>query len=229
MYSDKIALKCLAMIQARYEESLQGLCQFRIEEFLAKGYTDVLEYYEKWMADVVERHRKPATVALYWYFYRRFFKPFFSKHNIMLHEIKLDTLTSLMNSIDICPSGKRNAMSALRAMMDYAFRSERIQAIPPFPKKSEYGITEKAVKWLSSERQMRIINAIPEQHRPIFLWLKYHLRRPGEARALRWEDYDAINRVFIIRRTVSARKVVESTKTGVEHIIPCHPEFEGYM
>lgn len=73
---------------------------------------------------------------------------------------------------------------------------------------------------------MAIINAIPEEHRPIFLWLKYHLRRPSEACALKWEDYDAINNTFIIRRSISARQLVVSTKTGVEHIIPCHSAFE---
>jgi integrase len=42
---------------------------------------------------------------------------------------------------------------------------------------------------------------------------------------LKWEDWDKENGVFIIRRSESARKEVERTKTGVEHIIPCHSEF----
>jgi integrase len=76
---------------------------------------------------------------------------------------------------------------------------------------------------------MKVINAIPEEHRPIFLWLKYHLRRPGEACVLRWEDYDRINKVFTVRRAISARQEVDSTKTNAEHVLPCHPAFEEVM
>jgi integrase len=72
---------------------------------------------------------------------------------------------------------------------------------------------------------MAIINAIPEKDRPIFLFLKYHLRRPGEACALKWEDWDENNAVFTIRRGISARQIIQSTKTGAIHIIPCHISF----
>ena len=59
--------------------------------------------------------------------------------------------------------------------------------------------------------------------------LKYHLRRPGEACALKWRDYDEINRAFVVKRSLSAGRVVASTKTGVEHIIPCHSLFVGII
>ena len=74
---------------------------------------------------------------------------------------------------------------------------------------------------------MAIINAIPEHDRPIFLFLKYHLRRPGEACALKWEDWDGS--VFTIHRGVSARKIIESTKTGAIHRIPCHENFRATL
>jgi integrase len=119
-------------------------------------------------------------------------------------------------------------MMAFHSMMDYAWRSKRIPAVPPFPKIEDYNMVEPTIKWLSEERQMSIINAIPEIHRPIFLWLKYHLRRPAEACALRIEDYDPFNDVFIVRRSISARKEIESTKTSVEHIIPCASEFQPF-
>lgn len=41
------------------------------------------------------------------------------------------------------------------------------------------------------------------------------------------EDYDIFQNVFIIRRAISARRVVNNTKTNVEHIIPCHSSFTG--
>jgi len=109
--------------------------------------------------------------------------------------------------------------------MDYAWRSRRIPEMPPFPKKKDYNLVNRPIKWLPEDRQMAIINAIPEVHRPIFLFLKLHLRRPGEACALKWRDYDGINNIFTIRSSISAGRLVESTKTGAEHIIPCHSHF----
>ena len=96
--------------------------------------------------------------------------------------------------------------------------------MPPFPKKGMYHIQEPIIKWIPEDRQMKIINAIPEEHRPIFLWLKYHLRRPSEAMALLREDYYEIEGIFIIRRSISNRVEIERTKTGAVHI-PCHSDF----
>jgi integrase len=76
---------------------------------------------------------------------------------------------------------------------------------------------------------MAVINAIPEAHRPIFLWLKYHLRRPAEACALHKQDFDPKSGCFVVRRSISARQMVNRTKTNVEHIIPCHPDFAPLM
>ncbi len=115
-----------------------------------------------------------------------------------------------------------NIMSCFHNFMDYAWRSERIFEIPPFPKKEAYNIKEPAIRWLPSDRQITIIEAIPEVDQPIFWFLKYHLRRPSEACALHKCDYDILNKVFTIRRSISDRRLETSTKTGKEHIIPCH-------
>jgi hypothetical protein len=59
--------------------------------------------------------------------------------------------------------------------------------------------------------------------------LKLHLRRPSEAMALYKDDYDPDLEAFIIRRTISARMLVNRTKTGVEHLIPCQSEFKPVL
>jgi integrase len=92
-----------------------------------------------------------------------------------------------------------------------------------------YHIQEPIIRWIPEDRQMKIINAIPEEHRPIFLWLKLHLRRPAEAMALRKEDYDKETNCFTIRRSVSDRKHIDRTKTSAVHIIPCSKDFELYL
>jgi integrase len=98
-----------------------------------------------------------------------------------------------------------------------------------FPEEKKYEIVDPIIKWLPEERQIKIINAIPEEHQPIFWWLKYHMRRPSEAMALHRCDYDKEQDAFIIRRTFSAKKLVQHTKTRKIHIIPCHSEFKRIM
>lgn len=225
MYHRNIAIKCLAGIQAEYEKYLKGDAPFRIEKWTGKGWTDVIGYFQDWMENVIEPKRKPATIKGYWSYFRNWLEPFFKKNPILLHEIQLDTLTKLLNFIQLEPKGKYNVMNCLHTFMDYAWRARRIPEVPPFPKKEDYNLVDPVIKWLPEDRQMKIINSIPEDDRPIFLFLKYHLRRPSEACVLKWSDYDEINQTFIIRRTLSSRTIVESTKTRAIHIIPCHSEF----
>jgi integrase len=101
--------------------------------------------------------------------------------------------------------------------------------IPLFPKKRNYNIVEPVISWLPEARQIAVIKAIPEIHQPIFWWLKYHLRRPSEGMALMERDFDKEQNAFLIRRTFSAKKLVEYTKTKKQHLIPCHSEFNEIM
>jgi len=224
MYHRKIAEKCLASIQARKEDSTHGLCRFDIREFTGKNWSDTIDYLETWI-EAVEDTLSPATYKDYRNSIRNHLIPFFRSHPVMLHEIQYDTLVTLLNSIKRSGKGKLNVMYCIHACLKFAWKSRRIPDIPPFPERNKYKIQEPTIKWLPEDRQMSIINAIPEINRPVFLWLKYHLRRPGEACVLKWSDYNEINQTFIVRRSISARQVVERTKTGVEHIIPCHVDF----
>lgn len=225
MYDRRIAQKCLSMIQGRWEQSQQGLCQFRIEEFTGKGFTDVLAVFEEWMKEVVEKKRKPGTISTYWSAYNQWIKPFFTKYPLMLNEVRYSSLNKFRNFIEASEVRKLQVLTILHSMFKYAKKAELIQAIPTFPEKAEYEIVEKAVKWLTTEQQMAIINAIPEIHQPIFLWLKYHYRRPNEAMALQKLDYNHFQDVFTIHMGISDGKLVESLKTNTEHVIPCHPDF----
>ena len=221
----KIAIKLLSNMQERWQQHLQGICQFRIEEFKGKGWTGVNEFFEEWLK--TKAKKKPATYKGYKSYYKNWIKPYFEKHPIPLHEIHLDTLDKLLDSVKLSPKGKYNVMNCFHAFVDYSWRCRKISEMPPFPKKSDYQLVDPAIKWLPEKRQMKVISAIPEIHQPIFLWLKYHLRRPSEACALHVQDFDPFNMVFIIRWSLSDRKLVDSTKTNTEHVIPCHPNFEN--
>jgi integrase len=85
------------------------------------------------------------------------------------------------------------------------------------------------IRWLTEDRQDRIIQAIPIDDQPIFWWLKYHLRRPGEAMALHRDDYDASEQVFKVWRGISNYQEIERTKDGQIHLVPMVSVFAPWL
>ena len=222
LYDKRLAQKLLACMQADEEKGT-----FRIERYLHQT-TDVIPYLKTWL-DTVEPHLSPATYKDYYNSIYNHLIPWFEPKPYNLHELQYDVLCRLLNDIRREGKGKLNVMYCLRKCLDFAHKSGRILTMPPFPERSMYSIVEPDIKWVSEERQIKIIRAIPESHQPIFWWLKYHLRRPSEAMALHKTDYDEHNDVFIIRRAFSNKKLIQRTKTKQIHIIPCHPDFRPIM
>jgi len=155
------ACRLLAQIQGDVENGV-----FRIEKYTGNRFTDVIPFFESWIA--TKTGKKPGTVRLYKSLFRNHIQPFFEENSVQLHEVLLDTLDALANSIELAPSSRHLCMTIFRACLDYAWRSKRIPEMPPFPKKGEYGIEQNKIKWLPELRQMAVINAIPEKHRAIY-------------------------------------------------------------
>ena len=218
--SKGLAEKLLSAMQGDVENGV-----FRLEKY-TQGETDVIPYLRSWL-EAIRPTLAPATYKDYRNSIENHLVPFFSQKTLQLNEIQHDTLMELLVSIKRRGKGKLNVMYCLRACLDYAWRANRIQSVPPFPKKKNFQITEPVIQWLPSERQEAIINAIPIEHQPIFWFLKYHLRRPGEAMALRKEDFDGS--VFTIHRGFSDKQPIEKTKTGETHLIPAVSAFLPYL
>jgi integrase len=215
MHSERIARKLLAQMQAAVENGT-----FVLERFTKKGWTDVVPFMKEWI-EAVRPTLSPATYKGYKSYLRTHIIPYFkNRPELMLHDIQLDVITDFMNQLTLQPKGKMNVVNCLHVIMDFAKRSRRIVSMPSFPRKSAYQLIEKPIQWLPEKRQLNIIRQIPEDHQPIFYFLKYTMRRPAEACALHMEDYK--DGIFTIRRSISARTVVDKTKTGEIHKIPCH-------
>lgn len=217
------AQKLLALMQGDEERGV-----LRIEKYTGKTLTDTVPYLEEWL-EARSMNLTPGGYIKYRTAVRNYLVPFFTENPVMLHEIRYDTLVKLMNWIKGSGKHKKNVVDTLRCCLKYAWKSERILAIPPFPEAKLYDIRKEPPEWLPKERFMNVMKHVPKEHQPFFMWLYLHLRRPGEAMALKKEDYDPAQDVFIIRGGVSNGQVVDRTKTGDIHIIPCHCDFKAYM
>jgi integrase len=228
MYHVKVAQKLLATMQGDVENGT-----FRIEKY-TNEWCDTVPYIREWYKAVKDT-LKPGTRHAYKYAINKQLIPFFKKNQLQLFEIQYDTLVKLLGFMKnekgepLAGKTKFNVMMTLHQCIRHARKSRRIRVMPEFPERKLYNIVTPVIKWLPSERQEAVINAIPEEHQPIFWWMKYHLRRPGEAMALYKDDYDPQLDIFIIRRGISSRRVIEFTKTNKQHIIPCHSEFKAIM
>jgi len=223
MSGRQMAERLLFQMRADYENGT-----FRLEKYKGDSASDIIPYLHLWLQED-SGSLSPATKKDYENSIRNHLVPWFTKHPYQLHEIQYDVLCRLLNDINRSGKGKKNVLYCLRRCLVYAFKSNRIAAIPMFPEEKKYGIVDPIIRWLPEARQIAVINAIPEEHQPIFWWLKYHVRRPSEAAALYRADYLKDQNAFLIRRTFSAKKLVEYTKTKKQHLIPCHSEFNKIM
>ncbi|MCK5601660.1 tyrosine-type recombinase/integrase [Candidatus Pacearchaeota archaeon] len=118
-------------------------------------------------------------------------------------------------------------MACLRSALTFAWRSERIQHIPPFPKRKAYHIVVPQIKWLPTQRQFNILELIPKDDQPVFFFLKYYMRRPAEACSIFESDFS--ENVFTICRTFSNDILTDTTKTGKVHTLPLIEDFKKHL
>ncbi|MDY6823024.1 MAG: site-specific integrase [Thermodesulfobacteriota bacterium] len=231
LYHIKMAEKLLAAIQGTFEKAQRGECVFRIENFQKGQSIDVIELFENWLE--TKDKLKPGGLSVYTSHYKTWIKPFFLARNIALHEIDLNTVNLLKKQVEKngkAPKTVKNVIDTMHSFLDYAWRNGSIIAIPPFPKKSEYGLGLKSIPTIPRTVQFEIINLIPEHHQPIFLWLVLHPgRRPGEAMAIQKDDYNQFKNTFTISHAISDRKLVQYPKNGQHHEIPCHDSFIPFL
>lgn len=233
------AEKLLMLMRHRQNQADKGECKFNIEEFTNSSTFAVVDAYEVWLKEVILNNRKPATIKGYQSYLKIWIKPWFKLHPVPLHEVDLATLMSFLKHIKTELKQKNeagnvgksavNIMSALHSAMEYAYRNGKLKKIPPFPKSEDYELQKPEIEWLSKEDLEKVFEKIPAEHRPIFDWIRFHFRRPGEACALHKTDYDVFRQAFSVKRAVSARKVVDSVKTNWKnptiHYVPCKRNF----
>jgi integrase len=224
IYSKKTAQKLLSVMQSDFENGT-----FYIEKYANQRFSEVIPFLKDWISH--PDGLSPATHKGYKSYIENHIIPFFTRNNqLSLPDIQIDVLRRFRRGLEefgLSPKMQWNIMYCMHSILRSAWESRKITAMPPFPRKKEYGLQRRPINWLPSDRQINILNEIPLDHQPIFWFLKYHLRRPAEACALHKVDYS--DGVFEIWRSISNKKLCNQTKTGAIHTIPCHPDFLPFI
>jgi len=221
MWHEKDAEALLANMRNDYERGV-----FRIER-----WTRVKSGFGLWLDEwlkIIKPNLKPATFESYQSKIKIHIKPWFDDRRIGIHEIDYMVLLSFANSLQgqLEPSSIDSVLGVVRSALKDAQKANIIQTVPEPVEKKKLGIVKKPIEYITEDRQLDIIDATDPVHHPILHWLRLHLRRPGEARALQKEDFDGS--VFTIKHNFSKNVLMRSTKTSEWFETPMAKDFAPY-
>lgn len=147
--------------------------------------------------------------------------PFFQHKNI--RDITAGNLEDFIISLPprLAPKTVANLLGILHKVLSDAKRRQDIQAVPEFPR---VHVPEARIKWITQDQQESILDKISCPIRKTFyLFLMKTGCRPGEARALRWEDIDWKRQTATIHAAMDEETYRNYTKERDVRIIPLHP------
>ena len=198
-YDKRQANKLLGRIQTEVDEG-----DFHPRYWKPDSPMIVKEYYKEWLESVDVSDKT-----------RRDYRGYFKNHIIPnlgatdIRHIRHKHLTVLHRKLKLSDKGKYNILGALKSMLRWAYRSEDISKVPPFPVLS-FQLPE--ITYLTFEQQEKVLSQIPEEHRPIFeTGMEYGLRTQ-EVRALQKDCIEGDE--ITIKRAFSDNTLNEKTKTG---------------
>ena len=126
------------------------------------------------------------------------------------------------------PKSRWNVLAAFHSFLTWLYRREDLPAMPrqyPWPK-----VPEHAPMVLTAQAQGRVLAAIPDDSRGIFLALGLMGLRPGEAVALSAGDYrDGWLTVSRARKGARLDAPVRGTKTGRAKRLPVPDELAAWL
>jgi integrase len=154
--------------------------------------------------------------------YVMLFLSFFGKTDI--REIRKGRIDDFLKTLSgYSPKTQRNIISLLHKIFNDAYKREDLLRIPGFP---SVNVPTLAIRWIGEEWQMKILEAIPEEDRLIFVTIATLGLRPGEARALDWGDIDWDQKTIVVNKTFSGREIRARTKNNREKVVPLPADIE---
>ncbi len=127
----------------------------------------------------------------------------------------------------LSPKSRKNVLAAFRAFLSWLHRRGELREVPDFPR---IRVDERDPRIIGIADQDRVLRAIPDEERGIFLALAHLGLRPGEARALCVRDYHdgwiTVDKA-VKGKTVSAP--IRGTKTGRSKRLPVSQELQNWI
>lgn len=132
-------------------------------------------------------------------------------------------LKDFRDSLEVSAKSKKNILGVLRSIFTDALDREDIIRVPEFP---QVKVGDPQIHWLEPEAQDEILAQFTDPVRKAFFHLLVHMgMRPGEARALRWDDIDFNRQVMTIHAAMDLNHYRPTTKEkDVRDDLPIPPE-----
>ena len=158
---------------------------------------------------------------------RSYLIPFFNDRNI--REITAGNIEDFNNSLPVKlqPKSFYNILGILHKVLSDALRRQDIKTIPEFP---TVEVPEVKIKWISQEDQEKILAKVKDPiRRAYFQFLMMTGVRPGEGRALKWDDIDFKKGIVTISAAMDEDVFRPYTKERDVRILPLHPDLIGEL
>lgn len=214
----EIANRVLTEIRQRIKKH-----RFDPADYVKKNYQALQfpDYIRKWVYRYREMYKRGEVSKITYtskkYYSESLFIPFFKNYDI--RDIRTGDIDDFCFSLskNLSKETKKDIIKIIKTLFRYAKKRRDIKELPDFP---EIKTNEKKVNWIDEQTQEIILYHISDQHKPIFLFMFKQGVRPGEARALKYEDIDRKARTVTIHRTFSDNDYKEYTKTGRIRVLP---------
>jgi integrase len=185
-------------------------------------------YAEDWLKEI-----KPDLASGTWHGYESAMRLYIipTLEDKFLPDIGHADLKELMKVMKhLVPSSRKNNMGVLHALLKDAERDGHISQLPPWIEfKGQNKVVKPAIKYLTVEAQMKILSSLPEQHRPIFLFMMATGCRPSEARAFRKQDVHLKEGYLMFEKAFGKEEELKKVKAEKAEPFPITPEIEAIL
>lgn len=122
--------------------------------------------------------------------------------DVFIADLNYAHYMKIWTDVPRAPKYRKNILTTFYTLMEDARRAGDIPQCPEkIVFKGKFTIPRKKKDWINRETQCRILDHIPERHRPIFEFIILTGVRPGEARALQKSDVRKDRDEILIRFT----------------------------
>lgn len=209
------AFRVLTKIRAEIDEGSYDVTRYVAEKLKPLKFSNWSQVWlEKKKIETQKGLKAPSYFKILQIYVRKY-QAFFGE--IDIRDISTKKIYEFYLSLSGKPHYIENILSALKKLMQDAFRWEDITNMPRFPK---IDVPEPDMNIIDLDIQDKIIQAIPDpMDRAYILFTAREMVRPSETRALQWQDIDLKHDRVIIRRHFSINELRYATKAKqIKHL-----------